>query len=99
MPEMQNNECLLATIPGSTTRDRLLVELAMNRASQSQIVLRQQSWAEGIGWYDQKSLAVTPAQLAQLKAVLGGRRFSERAATPGAAAILPFAHPARAESA
>ncbi len=87
---MQKNECLLATLPGSSPGDRLLVVLVHTKAGRSQIVLRQQSWAEGIGWYDQKSMALEPHQLRQLKAVLGCHSFSHQPDGPDAAAILPF---------
>ena len=87
---MQKDECLLATLPGSSPGDRLLVVLVHTKAGNSQVVLRHQSWAEGIGWYDQKSLGLEPHQLRQLKAVLGCRSFSPQPDEPGAAAILPF---------
>ena len=87
---MQKNECLLATLPSSDPGDRLLVVLVHTKAGKSQVVLRQQSWAEGIGWYDQKSLALDPHQLRQLKAVLGCRSFSPQPDGPGVAAVLPF---------
>jgi hypothetical protein len=83
-------ECVLATIAGSEENERLLVVLTQTEAGRSQIVLRQQSWAEGIGWYDQKSLELDPHQLRQLKAVLGGKGPvlpREPAETP---AILAF---------
>ena len=70
---MQPSECLLATLPGSNPTDRLLVVWVHTPAGESQVVLRQQSWAEGIGWYDQKSLGLAPHQLRRLKGVLGGR--------------------------
>ena len=56
---MQKNECLLATLPGSQSGDRLLVVLVQTKAGKSQLVLRQQSWAEGIGWYDRRACRLT----------------------------------------
>ncbi|MCS6851535.1 MAG: hypothetical protein NZ700_10260 [Gemmataceae bacterium] len=68
---MTSHECLLATLPGSGDGDRLLVVLARGADGRSGIALIQQSWAEGIGWYDQKRLDLAPEQLRQLKRVLG----------------------------
>jgi len=96
---MQNSECQLAVIPGSNACERLLVGLLCNRSGESQITLRQQSWAEGIGWYDQKTLSLAPAQLRHLKTVLGCRGFSQGMADPGVASILPFSGAACTESA
>jgi len=96
---MQKNECLLATLPGSQSGDRLLVVLVQTKAGKSQLVLRQQSWAEGIGWYDQKSLSLDPHQLRQLKAVLGCRSSSPQKDEPDVPAILPFPGVACTESA
>jgi hypothetical protein len=87
---MQKSECLLATLAGTNPADRLLVVLVQTKG-ESQVVLRQQSWAEGIGWYDQKSLALDPQQLRRLKAVLGVRSSTlEWADDAAAPATLPF---------
>ena len=87
---MQKDECLLATLPGSSPGDRLLVVLVHTKAANSQVVLRHQSWAEGIGWYDQKSLGLAPHQLRRLKGVLGGRSAAPERQDADAPAILPF---------
>jgi hypothetical protein len=87
---VQNNEYLLATLPGSNTRERIIVVLVHTKTGESEVILRQQNWAEGIGWYDQKSLGLVPHQLRQLKAVLGCRSFSPQEDNPDVPAILPF---------
>lgn len=88
---MQKSECLLATIPGSNARDRLLVVLVHTKAGKSQIVLRQQSWAEGIGWYDQKSLGLAPHQLPPAEDRPGLPQLSPpRWDDPSAAVVLSF---------
>jgi hypothetical protein len=87
---MQKSECVLATIPGAHARARLLVVSAHTRAGESQVVLRQQSWAEGIGWYDQQSLGLAPHQLRQLKAVLGCHSSPARRDDSGAPVVLAF---------
>ena len=96
---MQTSECLLATLPGSSPDDRLLVVLVHTHAGMSRVVLRQQNWAEGIGWYDQKSVGLEPHQLRQLKAILGCRSFSPERNNPGVAAILRLPRAACIESA
>jgi len=96
---MQKGECQLAAIPGPNARERLLVSLLCDRSGESQLILRQQSWAEGIGWYDQKSLSLAPAQLRHLKSVLGCRGFSRGRDDPSVAPILPFSAAACTESA
>ena len=65
------NESVLTTLPGSRDGERLLIVLAQNRTGKGKVVLRQQSWDDGIGWYDQKSLEIEAHQLRQLRAVLG----------------------------
>ncbi|MGE3808461.1 MAG: hypothetical protein AB7K24_27675 [Gemmataceae bacterium] len=69
-----NNECLLAELPGAHEDERLLVSLLHDDQGGSRISLRQQSWADGIGWFDQKSLDLDPEQLRQLRAVLGWKQ-------------------------
>ena len=95
---MQRDECLLATLPGSSPGDRLLVVLVHTKAGKSQIVLRQQSWAEGIGWYDQKSLDLEPEQFRQLRRSFGAA--TPRKPRPDTdVATLPFPGVVRVESA
>ncbi len=64
-------ETCLATLPGATDSERLVVVLAPAAGGSTRIALRQQTWAEGIGWYDQTSLELAPEQVHQLRAVLG----------------------------
>lgn len=93
------HECLLATLPGASDAERVLVVLLQLPDGGSRISLRQQNWAEGIGWYDQKSLDLEPDQFRQLRRgfVPGG---AARAARPEAEAVtLPFPGVARVESA
>jgi hypothetical protein len=68
---VRKNECLLATLPSSNAEERVVVVLVHSHTGETRAVLRQQNWAAGIGWYDQKSLALDPSQLRQLKAALG----------------------------
>ncbi len=68
----QNSEVILAVIPGSTEKDRLVIAHRQT-AGDSRIELRQQTWGEGIGWFTQHSLPLEPHQAAQLRATLGGK--------------------------
>jgi hypothetical protein len=94
-----NRECLLATLPGSCDTERVVVVLVQLEDDDSRISLRQQNWAEGIGWYDQKSLDLEPEQYRQLRRGLGAAAQPRRALTESDAATLPFPGVVRTESA
>jgi hypothetical protein len=95
---MNTSECVLSILPGANDEDRLAVVLVRARDGSSVISLRQQTWAEGIGWYDQKCLDLEPGQLRGLRAALGwgGQTKPDRTEMP---AILSFPGSARVESA
>ena len=65
------NDFLLAVIPSSRENQRLTVVLVRGPDGSSQVSLRQQTWAETIGWFDQRSVELEPEQVRQLRAVLG----------------------------
>ncbi len=67
---------VLATIPGQTDNERLLVLLSVDEAS---LMLCSQTWADGVGWFTQGSVRVDSQQLGQLRAALG--RGSSKVAT------------------
>lgn len=92
-----NTESLLATLPGSSEADRLVVYLVREPDGSSKLSLRQQSWAEGIGWYDQKTLDLEPEQFRLLRS-LGAPLPRTRPAPADAPATLAFPG-ARVESA
>jgi hypothetical protein len=83
----------LATLPGSAPNERLDVALVPGRDGRLAIELREQHYAAGIGWFDQKSLELDPRQLRMLQAVLGesAGRLAEAIAEPRE--ILPFPGP------
>ncbi|MBY0524648.1 MAG: hypothetical protein K2R98_14690 [Gemmataceae bacterium] len=66
-----NSECTLATLPGSTDEDRILVVMVQTADGTSHISMRHQNWADGIGWYDQKSLDLEPEQFRMLRNLCG----------------------------
>ncbi len=86
---------VLATLDGSRPCQRLQVSLAQADDGHLWIDLREQHYAEGIGWFDQRRLELDPRQFQQLQAALG-----LKAELPSVAAeqssIIPFPGPAPA---
>ena len=84
----------LAILDGAAPGQRLEVSLVARRDGRLAIELRQQHYAEGIGWFDQRTLELDPRQLRQLQAVLGSAapRLTEQVQEPRE--ILPFPGPA-----
>lgn len=60
----------LAVLPSLQQADRLTVALRQLSDGGSRLVLTQQSWSEGLGWYNQNSLELSPDQVRELKAAL-----------------------------
>ena len=67
---MNPAEIVLSTISGATDQERLLVVLC-TRSGESRLELRQQSFADGIGWFTQSTVALEPGQVAELRTALG----------------------------
>jgi hypothetical protein len=80
----------LATIPGNDAGTRILVSLVQSRDGKLAIDLRQQHHADGIGWFDQRSLVLEPRQLQQLQSVLNLRATEIEAAAAETPNTLPF---------
>lgn len=79
-------ETVLATLPSSSDRERVLVVLCHAPSGNTQLELRQQSWGEGLGWYTQSSVQLEPEQVASLRQSLGlGGNFAKVRVTPFAA--------------
>lgn len=88
---MTSQPSLLAELPGAHDHERLVVLLQRDEAGHSHVSLRQQTWAEGIGWFDQKSIDLDPEQLNQLRSVLGwSPRATRRVVEGDQPATLPF---------
>jgi hypothetical protein len=64
------HEVVLSTIAGATDKDRLVVVLC-NRAGESRLEMRQQSFGDGIGWFTQSTITLEPGQVAELRTALG----------------------------
>ena len=62
---------VLATLGGRGPSQRLQVSLVHAEEGGLLIDLREQHYAEGIGWFDQRRLEIDPRQYQQLQAVLG----------------------------
>lgn len=82
-----SNELVLAVLPGSTQRERLL--LVMSATPGAALALVQQSWSETTGWFNQTSIELAPEQVAQLRTALGRGGVASRAAAPAPAWALP----------
>ncbi|RUL88916.1 hypothetical protein [Tautonia sociabilis] len=86
---------VLTTMPGSAPYRRLQVSLEQDGDGKLLICLAEQDYAEGIGWFTQRSLALDPRQWARLQAALGSAEARE-AIVPAAEerpATLPFPGP------
>jgi hypothetical protein len=70
-------ETVLATLPGASDRERVLVVMAQG-ADGSHVEIRQQSWGEGYGWFTQSTVQLEPSQVAGMRQALGlGGAFSQ----------------------
>jgi hypothetical protein len=94
-----NCECLLSTLPGSSETERVVVLLLQMDDGSSKISLRQQNWAEGIGWYDQKSLDLEPEQFRQLRRGPASSVVRQSLPPSDDVTTLPFPGLVRVESA
>lgn len=88
-----NARTVLAMLPGARPHERLQVALVQSAGPGLMIELHEQHYAEGIGWFDQRTLSLDPSQFKMLQAVLGMKSsaWSEPAEPP---ATIPFPGPA-----
>lgn len=84
----------LAVLDGAAPGQRLDVSLVSRRDGRLAVELRQQHYAEGIGWFDQRSLELDPRQLRQLQAVLGQASPRLAAQAEESRDVIPFPGPA-----
>ncbi len=67
-----DSETILAELPGNSDVERvLLVHKVHGPHRQTELELRQQSWAPGIGWFTQSSVHLTPQQMGALRMTMG----------------------------
>ena len=83
-------QTVLATLPDSTSRCRLLVLLGQRRDGRLVLELRKQEYADGVGWFDQRSLELEPRQFKQLQGILGQGREARAPAVARRPARPPF---------
>jgi hypothetical protein len=88
---------VLAVLPGSAPYQRLQVGLSQGRDDRLSIDLREQHYAEGIGWFDQRTMTLEPRQFRQLQAVLGLKALDLASDADEPPATLPFPGPRTAE--
>ena len=62
---------ILATLDGKGPFERLEIALIQDRSGRVLIDLREQHYADKIGWFDQRRMELDPRQFQQLQAVLG----------------------------
>ncbi|MGE3821486.1 MAG: hypothetical protein AB7I30_18910 [Isosphaeraceae bacterium] len=62
---------VLGMIAGREPQQRLEVSLRQGGDGRLTIDLREQHHAEGIGWFDQRTLELEPSQLRRIQAMLG----------------------------
>jgi hypothetical protein len=65
-----NRSTTLGWIDGSDADQRLELTLVQNAAGIVELVMSEQHFAEGIGWFAQRSLSLDPHQVSQLKRML-----------------------------
>ena len=85
---------VLAPLAGSSPIQRVQVTLAQHKDGRLAIELRDQHYAEGIGWFDQRALDLDPRQFRQLQAVLGSRTSVLALAEEKPCATISFPGPA-----
>lgn len=84
---------ILATLDGSAPYQRVQVALVQRRDGRLAVDLCEQHYADGIGWFDQRSMALDPRQLRQLAAALALNPAALQALNEPSATI-PFPGPA-----
>jgi hypothetical protein len=89
---------VLAMLPGSGPLQRLQVSLAQRCDGRLTIDLREQHYAEGIGWFDQRALELDPRQVRELQAVLGAQSSRLAASERESPMTIPFPGPSVRES-
>ncbi len=91
---MATARTVLATLDGSAPWQRLQVDLRSKADGGLALELREQHYAEGLGWYDQRSLALDARQVAQLRTLLGRAATAlDPADRVEPRSILPFPGP------
>ena len=84
------DEQILQVLPAHCDNERLVIVLS-SKDGHSELVLRQESHSDDVGWFVQSRVVIQPEQFAGLKASITGnqvRRLPKRQPVP---TILSFA--------
>lgn len=92
-----NTETVVQHLPGNVPNERILLCLSQ-RDGRWRIAMRQQHWAEGIGWYDQKVLHFDARQWSALREMLSGQMAGLPEIVDEPPRTLPFPGPANRPS-
>ncbi len=65
-----NRSTTLGWIDGSSAEERLELNLVQDGSGSVEFVMSEQHFADGIGWFTQRSLSLDPHQVTQLKRIL-----------------------------
>lgn len=86
---------ILAILDGSSSNERLQVALVQRGDGRLSFDLRQQHYADGIGWYDQRGMELDPRQFRQLQAILGAKvaNLAPEGQAEHVPTVLPFPGP------
>ncbi|MCH1439734.1 MAG: hypothetical protein L7W43_08755 [Rubripirellula sp.] len=77
------NETILNVFPASDDLHRLVIAVQQEEGhSSSRLVLRQETYADDVGWFVQSFVAIEPEQVAGLKMALSNK-VSSRMKTAG----------------
>ena len=71
-------EIVLTTIPGKSDDERMVILLQQSVDGHTTLCLSQQSWGEGVGWFNQQSIELEPHQVALVKNALGSDHTRSR---------------------
>jgi hypothetical protein len=96
MPELSmTGRTILATLDGKGPFERLEIALVQDRSGRLLIDLREQHYAEKIGWFDQRRMELDARQFQQLQSVLklNDSTLNQIRAESDAPATIPFPGP------
>ena len=85
-------ETIVTTLSGQTEEDRLVVVLCQYAAGANALELRQQSWGDGVGWFTQSTVEMSPRQVANLRNALGGSPGQPPGGGRGPRCLLEIIH-------
>ena len=89
----------LAILPGARPERRVAVTLGQQPGGDLTFELREQHYDAGIGWFDQRTMALDPAQIRGLRQALGAGTPADEVVQQAARetpATLPFPGPGSA---